>query len=435
MIEKVEQIAPQIAPQVAPQVASERPTAFEFFAGGGMARLGLEAAGFECLFANDLDPMKATAYRENFGAGGFVEGDVAALRVGDLPPARPDLVWASFPCQDVSLAGDRRGMADGGPERSGVFWPFWRLVRRLDDAGLGPRVIVLENVVGLASSRGGADFTAVLEAIALSGRRFSALVVDGALFTPQSRPRLFIIAWPSWRNPAAAAGLERAAPAPLWTPPPLARALSGLAGVAALAHRPIDPAPPSAKPPALASILEAAPPDVSLASKAKVADLLGMMTPTHRDRVEAARARARATGAAQVGALYRRMRDDGQGGRAQRAEIRFDRAGCLRTPAGGSSRQTILIAQPDGTVDARLLSSREAARLMGLPDDYRLPARYNEAYRLAGDGVVVGVVRHLAETVAAPLIAAERPECALAATPTMAHDRGPDRRYGSEAPA
>ena len=57
-------------------------------------------------------------------------------------------------------------------------------------------------------------------------------------------------------------------------------------------------------------------------------------------------------------------------------------------------------------IRSRLLSPREAARLMGLPDDYVLPENYNEAYHLAGDGVVVPVVRHLAKHLFEPILAA-----------------------------
>jgi DNA (cytosine-5)-methyltransferase 1 len=88
----------------------------------------------------------------------------------------------------------------------------------------------------------------------------------------------------------------------------------------------------------------------------------------------------------------------------QRAEVRFDDvAGCLRTPAGGSSRQLILVVDSN-EVKSRLISTRETARLMGLPDDYVLPEKYNEAYHLTGDGVVVPVVRHLAENLLEPLV-------------------------------
>jgi DNA (cytosine-5)-methyltransferase 1 len=60
------------------------------------------------------------------------------------------------------------------------------------------------------------------------------------------------------------------------------------------------------------------------------------------------------------------------------------------------------------TVHTRLLSSREAARLMGLPDSYKLPENYNDAYHLAGDGVVVPVVRFLAAHILEPLLIAEQ---------------------------
>ncbi|EEA4939895.1 DNA (cytosine-5-)-methyltransferase, partial [Salmonella enterica subsp. enterica serovar Enteritidis] len=105
-----------------------------------------------------------------------------------------------------------------------------------------------------------------------------------------------------------------------------------------------------------------------------------------------------------VGGLYKRTRKDDNGVKAQRAEVRFDGiAGCLRTPAGGSSRQSILIVEGD-QVRSRLLSPREAARLMGLPDTYKLPDNYNDAYHIAGDGVVVPVVSHLSRFIFEPIL-------------------------------
>jgi DNA (cytosine-5)-methyltransferase 1 len=99
------------------------------------------------------------------------------------------------------------------------------------------------------------------------------------------------------------------------------------------------------------------------------------------------------------------MREDADGNRVQRAEVRFDDiSGCLRTPVGGSSRQSIILMD-DGKVRTRLLSPREAARLMGLPDSYVLPTKYNESYHLAGDGVVIPAVRFLAAHLLEPLLA------------------------------
>ena len=105
-----------------------------------------------------------------------------------------------------------------------------------------------------------------------------------------------------------------------------------------------------------------------------------------------------------VGTIYKRTRIDDDDEKIQRAEIRFDDvAGCLRTSSGGSSRQLIMVIKGD-SVRSRLISSREAARLMGLPDEYKLPKSYNKAYHLIGDGLVVPVVRYLAENLLEPVL-------------------------------
>ncbi len=67
------------------------------------------------------------------------------------------------------------------------------------------------------------------------------------------------------------------------------------------------------------------------------------------------------------------------------------------------------------TVRSRLLSAREAARFMGLPDDYRLPARYSDAYHVCGDGVCAPVVRHIAKCVLEPALDANAKAGNLAA--------------------
>jgi DNA (cytosine-5)-methyltransferase 1 len=145
----------------------------------------------------------------------------------------------------------------------------------------------------------------------------------------------------------------------------------------------------------LAAILE---PDdaVRWRSAAQTAALVDQMDGAHLLRLE----QALASGERRVGAAFRRTRV----GRP-RAEVRFDGlAGCLRTPGGGSSRQFILVAE-NGETRSRLLAPREAARLMGLPDSYRLPPRTTAALHLAGDGVVVPMVRHLAAEILEPLLA------------------------------
>lgn len=367
----------------------------EFFAGGGMARAGL-GPDWECLFANDLDPKKAACYAENWGANHLRIADVAALTTADLPGGA-DLAWASFPCQDLSLAGVGAGL---GGERSGSFWPFWRLIQSLGDEHRAPRLVVLENVCGALSSHGGRDFAAIGAALCGSGYRFGAVVINAVHFLPQSRPRLFIIGVrASLPLPSA---LTAPGPTPPWHPGALVTAYGRLCRRAQDAWVWWRLPPPPVRAVAFADLLEDEPRGVAWHTAAETQKLLAMMSPLNLAKVET----ARKAGSRQVGTIYKRTRADGPNGqKVQRAEIRFDDvAGCLRTPAGGSSRQTIMVIEGQ-RIRSRLLSPREAARLMGLPDTYALPPKYNDAYHLAGDGVVVPVVRFLAEHLLEPLLA------------------------------
>jgi DNA (cytosine-5)-methyltransferase 1 len=351
----------------------------EFFAGGGMARLGL-GDGWSCLYANDFDPVKAATYRANHAdaEAHFRQGDVWQVQPADLP-GRADLAWASSPCQDFSLAGGRAGLTGG---RSSAFFGFWRLVEALNAQDRAPRAIVIENVVGLLTSNGGKDFEALCAALAGQGYRFGALEIDAAAFTPQSRPRVFVIAT---REAAGArggrCGFHSKAVVQAHDRLPDALKASwiwwGL------------PAPP-ARNTDLSALLED---DDAVVWKpqADTARLLAQMTPLHRARLEQP--------GRTVGAVYRRTRAG-----TPQAEVRTDGlAGCLRTARGGSSRQTIVVSE-GGVVRSRLLTPREGARLMGLPDNYVLPAGSTAAFHVIGDGVAVPVVRWLAAHLLEPLL-------------------------------
>jgi len=354
-----------------------------------MARAGL-GAGWSCLFANDFDPLKAETYRNNHPGEPFTPGDVWAIDPAALP-GRVDLAWASSPCQDFSLAGGRAGLQGG---RSSAFWGFWRLIEALTAERRAPRTLVIENVVGLLSANGGQDFAALCAALAGQGYRFGALEIDAAAFLPQSRPRVFIIA----TREAAPPGLIGESP---FHTLPVRQAHQTLPPDVRSRWLWWSPGPAPRRNTALAVLLE---PDAAVGwhSPDQTRHILGLMAPLHAERVEAARA-ASASGPRQVGAVFRRTRvEDGRS--RQRAEIRFDGvAGCLRTPRGGSSRQILLIAEA-GAVRTRLLSGREGARLMGLPDDYRLPTAATGALHVVGDGVAVPVVRFLAERILEPLM-------------------------------
>ncbi|MBZ9986698.1 DNA (cytosine-5-)-methyltransferase [Mesorhizobium sp. BH1-1-5] len=381
-------------------------TFYEFFAGGGMARAGL-GSDWQCIFSNDFDFKKGAAYQANWDKDGqtvLKVGDIRKVQLKELPGVA-DLAWASFPCQDLSLAGGGAGLRG---ERSGTFYPFWDIVKLLIDEGRAPRVVALENVTGTLTSHGGKDFEAICQTFADNGYRYGALVIDAALFVPHSRPRLFII------GVREDIEVENAMVAPGPIEPFHTRGLQA-------AYERVGeeakakwlwwniPTPPHRNT-VFADLVEDQPDSVQWHSANETAKLLGQMSPINLAKVEA----AKRAGRRMVGAVYKRTRVQ-DGVKYQRAEVRFDDlAGCLRTPAGGSSRQVIVVVDGE-RIRSRLISSRETARLMGLDEGYALPKNYNEAYHLTGDGVAVPVVRHLAQYVFEPLLRKPRAKDAAAA--------------------
>jgi DNA (cytosine-5)-methyltransferase 1 len=369
------------------------PGFYEFFAGGGMARAGLGSA-WRCLFANDFDPKKGLAYQANWGVGGELRiGDIRHLEAKALPD-HPDLVWGSFPCQDLSLAGNGAGLRG---ERSGTFYPFWGLIRGLIDDGRAPTLVAVENVCGALTSHCGKDFEAICATFADAGYRAGALVINAELFVPQSRPRLFVIGVRDGVD--IPPSLLCARPDSPFHSRALRRAIEALPQAMQDDHLWWKLPLPKARAETFADLIEEHPDDVEWHTQAETKRLLDLMSSLNLRKVE----QAKAAGRRMVGGVYRRTRVDETGRKAQRAEVRFDEvAGCLRTPAGGSSRQVIMVV--DGyRVRSRLISARETARLMGLDDSYVLPRRYSDAYHLTGDGVVAPVVRHLARHTFEPL--------------------------------
>lgn len=362
-----------------------------------MVRAGL-GPDWTCRFANDIDAKKAAAYAANWGEDAVHLGDVADIAPAQLP-GQADLVWASFPCQDLSLAGAGRGLAG---QRSGAFHGFWRVIEDLAAEGRAPALVAIENVCGTLTSRRGADFAVLMRTLSEGGYRPGALVIDAERFLPQSRPRLFVIGVHD-RIPLDPALCSADPHGPFHTPAVI-RAVSSLPPeVAARTLWWSLPEPP----PRSATLTDLIEPD-SLATPWHTPDqtnrLLAQMSPLNLQKL----AVARSTGGLAHGTAYRRTRQE-HAHRIQRAEVRFDGiAGCLRTPGGGSSRQIVLEVTGD-RLRSRLMTPRETARLMGLPEGYRLPAGQSDALHLTGDGVVVPVVRHLARHLFEPILASIRP--------------------------
>ena len=370
---------------------------YEFFAGGGMARAGL-GDQWHCLFANDFDRNKAETYRLNWRDNVMLCDDIRVVTTSQLPDVA-DLAWASFPCQDLSLAGGGAGLRG---QRSGTFWPFWRLITSLRLESRAPAIIAIENVCGTLTSHGGSDFEALCGALAGGGYRYGALIVNAAYFLPQSRPRLILIA--VREGLPVPDYLSAPVPAGPFHPKSLRIAVDRLPHEVRRSWVWWSLPTPQPRRLSLSDLIEDDPSDVPWHTPDQTASLLCMMSDIHLEKLRAAKSKSKSKRQAIVGTVYKRTRRKGGGDRIQRAEARFDGvAGCLRTPVGGSSRQLLIVVN-GSKVRTRLISSRETARLMGIPDEYALPDNCNEAYRLTGDGVAVPVVRFLSEQVLEPIM-------------------------------
>ncbi len=361
-------------------------TALEFFAGSGLVRLGL-APQFETLWANDNCVKKRATYIANHSSEQLLLAGIQDVRGAAVPPA--DLAWASFPCQDLSLAGNMHGM--GSDTRSGLFWEWIRILTEMQQTAGKPAVVVAENVFGFVSAEKGKYFRQAYRALRGLGYRVGAVVVDAELFVPQSRRRVFIIgveqgiqldtlvqAFPS--APFHPASLVQASlliddPDWLWWSMPI----------------------PSAQRKSFADLCER---NASCDPHTKTEKLCAMLSPLNRKKLDV----AIQSKSFFAGTAYKRTRPDAKGNKVQRLEIRFDgTAGCLRTPNGGSSRQTVVIVD-SGQVRSRLMTVRECARLMGAPDSFKLQGSYNDGYRAMGDAVAVPVTRWLTRYLLAPLV-------------------------------
>lgn len=357
-----------------------------------MVRGGL-GPDWTCRFANDIDAKKAASYRANWGDDSLHLGDVANVEPRQLP-GQADLAWASFPCQDLSLAGAGLGLAG---HRSGAFHGFWRVIEGLAAEDRAPALVAIENVCGTLTSRGGADFAVLMRTLSEGGYRPGALVIDAERFLPQSRPRLFVIGVHD--RVALPDRLHSPGPQGPFHTPAVIRAVSTLPPeVAARTLWWSLPGPPPHTA-TLTDLVEPDSPDTFWHTPDQTDRLLSQMSPLNLQKLAA----VRRTGTLTHGTAYRRTRQE-NGQRIQRAEVRFDGiAGCLRTPGGGSSRQIVLEVTGDH-LRSRLMSARETARLMGLPDHYILPPGQGTALHLTGDGVVVSVVRHLARHLFEPIV-------------------------------
>ena len=350
---------------------NELPGYLEFFAGSGLVAYGMRKH-FNAIWANDICGKKADVYCANHGKKHFHLGSIADVRGTDLPAA--PLSWASFPCQDLSLAGLIAGI-DG--ERSGLVWEWLRVMDEMPEM---PPILVAENVVGLMSVDGGSQYRMLHEALLSRGYRVGVVQLDASHWVPHSRPRVFVVAvdasvkipagmqseGPTWAHSKAVITAAEGVDGWLWWNLPAPK------------PRTVD----------LADIIEW---DADCDDAATAARNISLIPDHHRKLLDGS--------AINVAPGYKRTRAVGQV-----LELRFDGiAGCLRTPKGGSSRQ-FLVLKKGSTLATRLLTVRETARLMGAPETYKLPGTYNDGYKAMGDAVAAPCASYLAKHLLAPLL-------------------------------
>lgn len=360
-------------------------TVAEYFAGIGLMRMGLMPCGWRVVFANDISTDKHSMYKGFFpDSDYYLVGDVFDIDPTRVPFAT--LATCSFPCIDLSLAGNMKGL---NGEHSSAFWGMVRVLEAQGDCS--PPLLLLENVPGWLYSNCGMDFRVVVESLNRLGYACNVFMLDALSFVPQSRRRVFLVGAKLPPTPTAIAGM-------LSRPPSLMPKRLRMAVIENADLKWFDcfvPPPPPLLSGGLSAVLEPLEEsDERWWSPEEVSRHLAMMSDINRARVERLRAEPRDS----YRTFFRRRRDG-----TLRVEVRSDDiAGCLRTAVGGSGKQFLLKAG-HGRVGMRAMTVREYARLQGVPDSYPIALGGVKGLTAFGDAVCVPAVTWLAKHVLDPL--------------------------------
>lgn len=362
----------------------------EFFAGIGLAKMGLEQAGFKVRWSNDISAKKKRMFETNYGVdSGTHTYDLRDVReVGvEALGGRFSAAWASFPCKDLSLAGGRGGLHVGS---SSAFWSFVQVLSEMKQTR--PRVIVIENVTAFATSRLGKDLFAAIRALNGLGYSVDIINLDARRFVPQSRPRLFLIADREGKGDDAGEDTGDNEIRPSWLD--VFHSDSRLR-----THRANLPTPPPLMNSGFTKIADSLPADhAAWWNEERLNQFLTSLTDIQHDRLD----RLRNAPVTSRRTAFRRMRAG-----LPRWEVRADDiAGCLRTSSGGSSRQAV-VELGFGDVRARWMTPHEYAKLMGAESYEFSGLSVGDVLTGFGDAVCVPVVRWIGEAYLQPLFAVD----------------------------
>jgi DNA (cytosine-5)-methyltransferase 1 len=362
----------------------------------GLVRMAFEASGFEVVFANDIDQKKHGIYSSNFGSSGYLLKDIRLLQGDRIPDI--EIATASFPCTDLSLAGNRAGLHG---EQSSLLIQFLRILEEMGPRR--PELVFIENVLGFASSNKGEDVSTAISGLNALGFKCDVVVLDARRFVPQSRPRLYIVA--TVDDLLKYGEQESSELRPQWIE------------TFAQTHPSLEmggfplPDPPADSGRILQDLIEDILPTESQWWDAdRLAGFYLNMSPANSRRLE----NLQTSETVLYATAYRRTRH----GKAV-WEIRADHiSGCLRTARGGSSKQAVVEAG-QGNVRVRWMAAREYARLQGAPHFDWGNASESQAKFALGDAVCVPAVTWLAENYIAPLLSSTRQP--MAARPVLAN--------------
>ncbi|MEG4392339.1 DNA (cytosine-5-)-methyltransferase [Microcoleus sp. BROC3] len=362
-------------------------TCAEYFAGIGLVRLGLEQVGWKVVFANDWAQDKFEMYSANFkdASQHYKVQDIFSVSHADIPNTL--LATASFPCIDLSLAGNLKGISG---KDSSAFWGFTQI---LENQANKPPLVMLENVAGWLTSNGGQDFRLTIQELNRLGYACDVYAINAAHFLPQSRLRIFVIGVHNTPNVNQNLSIFARRSFSLKT--------QALKKAIAANHDlswnfvEVPPLPEKVKTDVSCVVENLSDDDNRWWVDNEVKRHLNMMSPVNLDYLKEVQDLPYYS----YCTMYRRVRAG-----KQRAELRKDgMAGCLRTARGGSSRQ-MLVKVGQGTIRMRLMTPREYARLQGVPENYPIPSQINQALTGFGDAVCVPVIAWVAENILNSLV-------------------------------
>lgn len=335
--------------------ASNGNGAFKFidlFAGIGGIRAAFESIGGECVFTSEWDSYAQKTYAENFPGAHRLAGDITVVDANDIPAH--DVLLAGFPCQPFSIAGVSKknslGRAHGfHDETQGTL--FFDVARIIE--ARRPKAFLLENVKNLVSHDRGRTFDVILRALTEQlGYQVRYKVIDGAHFVPQHRERILIA---GFRDPVDFD--FDALPLPEKGRRTMVDILHRLDGTEPFIEHDGDKYFDHRKP--------------NVHDKYTLSDKLWVYLQNY-----AAKHKAAGNGFG-FGLVY-------PDSVARTLSARYYKDGSEILVYQGRSK------------NPRRLTPRECARLMGFPDEFRIPVSDTRAYKQFGNSVVVDVIKHVA---------------------------------------